>query len=70
MLRAILSAAGLDPAAVDRASEAKEQLHANTREAKERGVIGVPTFDAEGHLVWGQDRFDHLARILADFLDS
>lgn len=33
----------------------KAALKANTAEALERGVFGVPTLWADGHLFWGQD---------------
>lgn len=44
----------------------KEKLRANTDEAIARGVYGVPTFVAGGHLFWGFDATDMLLDYLAD----
>jgi 2-hydroxychromene-2-carboxylate isomerase len=65
VVRAVLAEAGLDPGLVDAAPQAREALRANTEQAAAAGVIGVPTMQVGDQLVWGQDRFDHLARILA-----
>ncbi len=65
VLRGVLAEAGLDPGLVDRAPTAKDALRRNTDAARQAGVIGVPTFGVGEYEVWGQDRFDHLARILA-----
>lgn len=37
--------------------DVKERLKTNTNQALLRGVFGVPTFDSNGQLVFGQDRF-------------
>jgi 2-hydroxychromene-2-carboxylate isomerase len=37
---------------------------ANTNEALERGVFGVPTYVIGDELLWGQDRIDFVERIL------
>ncbi len=39
-----------------RAQPIKDALRANTTAAAERGVFGVPTFEIDGALWWGQDR--------------
>ncbi len=38
---------------------------ANTNEALERGVFGVPTYVIGDELLWGQDRLDFVEHILA-----
>ncbi len=43
----------------------KAQLRNNTAQAIERGVFGVPTFQVDDHLVFGQDRFPSLRMHLA-----
>jgi len=43
----------------------KGALRANTDEAVAAGVCGVPSFVARGHLFWGQDRLDLVARVLS-----
>ena len=50
--------------------EIKERLRANTDEALEAGVFGVPTFGWEGELFWGHDRMAHLADRLEGRLPS
>lgn len=63
-LRRIGAAAGLDDASAVLAtigSEAiKGELRANTEQAAQHGVFGVPTFELQGELYWGQDRIDAL----------
>ncbi|UCE30870.1 MAG: 2-hydroxychromene-2-carboxylate isomerase [Burkholderiales bacterium] len=44
-----------DPDAIIAEPGAKEQLRANTREAIERGVFGVPTLAIDDELYWGFD---------------
>jgi len=66
----VLSASvGLD-AEVARArvasSAVKEALHANTRDAIEAGVFGVPTLAVNGNLFWGADATEMAAAYLAD----
>lgn len=41
--------------------EIKQALRRNTEGAIASGVFGVPTFEYEGELFWGHDRFSHLA---------
>jgi 2-hydroxychromene-2-carboxylate isomerase len=50
--------------------EMKDRLRANTEEALDAGVFGVPTFIWEGELFWGHDRLAHLADRLAGRLAS
>ena len=50
--------------------EIKERLRANTEEALDAGVFGVPTFVWEGELFWGHDRLDHLADRLSGRIGS
>ena len=60
-LRQILEGLGLPAAWVERTQESvvKQALIANTTEAKERGVFGVPTWIVGGdRLYWGQDRLE------------
>lgn len=61
VITTILTEAGLDgPALVARTREpaVKNALKAETQAALARGVFGVPTFDADGELFWGNDRVD------------
>ncbi|HET6362146.1 MAG TPA: 2-hydroxychromene-2-carboxylate isomerase [Gemmatimonadota bacterium] len=39
----------------------KDALRDRTRSTIEAGVFGVPTFELDGELFWGNDRLDHLA---------
>lgn len=50
--------------------EIKGRLRANTEEALEAGVFGVPTFIWQRELFWGHDRLAHLADRLAGRLGS
>lgn len=43
----------------------KDALRAATDEAIAAGACGVPTFVVRGHVFWGQDRLDLVARTLA-----
>ena len=43
----------------------QSEYDANTRQAIEQGVFGMPTFVVDDELFWGQDRLDFLARALA-----
>jgi 2-hydroxychromene-2-carboxylate isomerase len=64
VLEAVVEGLGFDSDGLgERIAEpsVKTDLHDLTREALERGVFGVPTFEYEGELFWGHDRFDHLA---------
>lgn len=67
-LRAIVEGLGLSPSLIDRTSEpqTKQRLIANTTEAREKNVFGVPTFIVNGqYLYWGQDRLELVAKTLA-----
>ena len=46
--------------------EIKNKLRANTEEAAQRGVFGVPTFEVDGELSWGADSIE----FLKDFLKN
>ncbi|MBV1862657.1 MAG: 2-hydroxychromene-2-carboxylate isomerase [Nannocystaceae bacterium] len=62
-----LTNAGLDgPGLVEAASSnpAKARLKAFTAAALERGVFGVPTYEIDGELFWGQDSIHHIERFL------
>ena len=62
---------GLDAAALgERIGEepVKRDLRDLTREALERGIFGVPSFEYEGDIFWGHDRLDHLAARLTGAL--
>ncbi|MEM7246487.1 MAG: 2-hydroxychromene-2-carboxylate isomerase [Acidobacteriota bacterium] len=48
----------------------KQDLRTLTEDFIERGGHGVPTFEFEGELFWGQDRLDHLAARLDGRLSS
>ena len=61
-------AAGLDPGKVRAAAVSdvyKERLDANTAEAIQRGVFGVPTVDTGAKLYFGNDRLDLLEKHIA-----
>jgi 2-hydroxychromene-2-carboxylate isomerase len=56
--------AGLSPDEVREAiarPEIKERLKANTDEARERGVTGIPTVAIGDELFWGDDRLEEAA---------
>ncbi len=62
-----LSGAGLDgPALVREAGTpaAKARVRALTEAARDRGLFGVPTFEIDGELFWGQDCLPHLEAFL------
>ena len=42
----------------------KQALFDSTDEAVQAGVVGVPSFVVRGHVFWGQDRLDLVARAL------
>ena len=68
VLAQVLSEAGLDGAALVRATQdpaVKLALRDNTERAQATGVIGVPTFSVGGTLLWGQDRMRTLEDLLA-----
>lgn len=66
-LREVCERAGLEwsacAAAIDNES-LLERVQANTDELAELGHWGVPVFQFEGELFWGQDRIDDLEREL------
>ncbi len=50
---------------LDPAGEAvKQQLRHHTEEAAARGVFGVPSFECQGRVFWGQDGLEMLAEAL------
>jgi 2-hydroxychromene-2-carboxylate isomerase len=66
-LAAWLGARGLDgPALVAAAqtSDAKDRVRHSTADALAAGTFGVPTFEVDGELFWGQDALDHVERFL------
>ena len=57
----------LQPMHAANSDEVKAQLKANTDEAIERGVFGVPTLEVDGKLFWGVDALPMLrAYLLGD----
>lgn len=69
VLGQLAAEAGLDEqAARDATSDArlKDQLEANTREAIERGVFGVPTIDVGDKLYFGNDRLELMEKHLVE----
>ena len=61
VVHGLLEGAGLDAdAALERArsDELGERLQADTRDAVERGVFGVPTIFLGDEMFWGNDRFE------------
>ncbi|KAJ3161891.1 hypothetical protein HK101_000785, partial [Irineochytrium annulatum] len=59
-----LDEAGFDGKALVKAAdlvEAKEDLKRNVEMALDIGICGVPTYKVRDHVVWGQDRLDHVA---------
>ena len=57
----------LAPKRASNSDEVKALLKANTDEAIERGVFGVPTFEVDGKLFWGVDALPMLrAYLLGD----
>jgi 2-hydroxychromene-2-carboxylate isomerase len=68
-LRAIATAAGLDPDAALKAIEdpaIKDQLRANTDEAVKRGAFGAPAIFVGDELFWGNDRLHHVETALRE----
>jgi 2-hydroxychromene-2-carboxylate isomerase len=62
---AAASDAGLDPDEVAEGiqrDDVKARLKANTAEALDRGVTGIPTVAIGDELFWGDDRLDEAAR--------
>ena len=41
-----------------------QRLRSSTDDAMARGAFGVPTFDVDGELFWGQDALGHVERWL------
>jgi 2-hydroxychromene-2-carboxylate isomerase len=66
-LRGVLADVGLPGELVERTREpaVKAELAATTAAARGAGVFGVPTFIANGSLIWGQDRLELVMRALA-----
>ncbi len=71
-LRGYARDAGVDPALVAELGlpRAKELLVAATDEAVRRDVPGAPTFIVDGHVLWGQDRLDFVAKTLRGWRPS
>ncbi|MEQ9496216.1 MAG: 2-hydroxychromene-2-carboxylate isomerase [Deltaproteobacteria bacterium] len=66
VLRRILGEVGIDhdPEEVATTREHRAALKANTKALLEAGGWGVPTFEVDGLLFWGQDRLDLLLAYL------
>ena len=67
LLAATLNRHGLDGAALVAATETpevKQLLIDASQEAFARGMCGAPSFFVGDQLVWGQDRFDFVGRLL------
>lgn len=66
VLAELLRECGLDAARLEQShSQAvQERYEANTAQAIEAGVFGVPTYAVNGELFWGQDRLDFVERRL------
>lgn len=68
VLGAVLSAAGIDAAAVNQGVQdeaVKAALKANTDEAAARGAFGAPTIFVGDELFWGNDRLEFVEAALA-----
>ena len=68
MVARVLTEAGLDADALLQQATTpniKAQLRSNTELAQAAGACGVPTFQVDGGLIWGQDRLDLLESVLA-----
>jgi 2-hydroxychromene-2-carboxylate isomerase len=67
VVRSIATHVGLPAASIEEAgsAEAKARLRAQTEEAIQRGIFGVPTMVVRGQLFWGCDSLPHLERFLA-----
>jgi 2-hydroxychromene-2-carboxylate isomerase len=68
LIRSLLADAGLDgDAALARAEsqELQARLDADTEEAIERGVFGVPTIFVDERMFWGNDRFELVRHFLS-----
>ena len=66
-IRTIVAESGFDPESLLELAgtpEVESSFEANTREAIDRGVFGVPTWSLDGDLFWGQDRLEFLDRAL------
>jgi 2-hydroxychromene-2-carboxylate isomerase len=67
-VRALAAGCGIAPATFERAQSdpaIKQALFTSTDEAVRAGASGVPTFVVRGHVLWGQDRLELVARALA-----
>lgn len=66
VLAALLAEAGLPPGLMAQAAEpAVAARYADyTREARDLGVFGAPSYVIDGELFWGQDRLDFVERRL------
>lgn len=67
VVRELIKTEGKDPDTLfARIPEAKPVLFANTKEAAEKGVCGVPSFYYKGELWWGQDRIFDVVQFLLE----
>ena len=66
LLEAAAAQAGIDDIHEATADPAiKQELRDQTDEAMAIGVVGIPTFEIEGRLYWGDDRLDEAAAAAA-----
>lgn len=68
VLTGLAAECGLDAAALIAAADRSDlaaRHEANTREAIDRGVFGMPSYVLGDEIFWGQDRLDFLERALA-----
>jgi len=73
VLESVLDAAGFpgrELIAATRDPAVKRTLRDNTDRAIEAGVCGVPTFEVDGRLYWGQDRIPMLQDVLGGWQPS
>lgn len=73
VLRSVLDEAGVDGEAVlaeTREQRIKDQLRANTDEARALGVCGVPSMLVGERLFWGQDRLDQVDAVLGGWMPT
>ena len=67
VLEEVLDRNGFDGKGLIRGTQnqaVKDQLRHNTEKAIEDGVIGVPTYEVDSYIVWGQDRIDTVEDLL------
>ena len=67
VVREVLQDAQLDADGLIEGTQApqyKKQLHSNTEAAQANGVCGVPSFQVDDHIIWGQDRLHFLKEMI------